>query len=472
MNARGVDVAAYQEDVVQRVQKYTGEGRQAQSNGVRQTNGPNSQAVENANGEFAIEMFPDGRKYVRADRQVISGNDPDVWKRQVYDYINSEIRNNRDVVVYAADGDELTISEDTAGKARFRNDVRLADGTTRPMTDGEFAAKLRAETHIDELAAVSVHGKNMVPDAKNHPFAKDGFNYRTAYFLDNDGAYYKLTISVGKNGSINTIYNVGKMKETDVPLSGSKAVAQRSTTVGSVSNSSISNPAENVNNEKWVPYYELTFQELVRAQIEGRYDNDTKMVLMETPETQTVENSEMELALGSDPMDADVDLEERMRHYANVPEYRPGMERNSAVAEDADVDEHYCAKEEGFDLPLFLSFLWIYDGGKCGDKHFVSGTFSDAVRARGEILIPNFRIANFPSRFDGGAYGVFHLQACSVSAYFRNCGIQLLAEPLGRICGINWDTHTQLRKTIPFCGDLQSQQDVCSRFRRGIYCVA
>jgi len=85
------------------------------------------------------------------------------------------------------------------------------------------STKLRAEAHIDELAEVSVRGKRNRPDFKNHQFAKDGFNYRTAYFLDEDGEYYKLTISVGKNGEVNTIYNVGKMKETDFPLSGSKA---------------------------------------------------------------------------------------------------------------------------------------------------------------------------------------------------------------------------------------------------------
>ena len=41
-----------------------------------------------------------------------------------------------------------------------------------------------------------------MPDYKNHSFAKDGFNYRTAYFEDVDGQYYKLTLSVGKNGEI------------------------------------------------------------------------------------------------------------------------------------------------------------------------------------------------------------------------------------------------------------------------------
>ncbi|MEG0785424.1 MAG: hypothetical protein RR389_08380, partial [Christensenella sp.] len=56
-------------------------------------------------------------------------------------------------------------------------------------------------------------GNENVPDYKNHQFAKDGFNYRVAYFEDADGQYYRATISVGKNGEINTIYNVGKMKK-------------------------------------------------------------------------------------------------------------------------------------------------------------------------------------------------------------------------------------------------------------------
>ncbi len=76
------------------------------------------------------------------------------------------------------------------------------------MTDTEFAAKLRAELHIDELGQVSRRWNKTVPDTKNHAFATDGFNYRTAYFLDNDGSYYKITMSVGKQGNINTIYNV------------------------------------------------------------------------------------------------------------------------------------------------------------------------------------------------------------------------------------------------------------------------
>ena len=169
-----------------------------------------------------------GRKIVKADRQVISGNDPNQWRTQIMDYINTTIRNGKDVQLTAADGDVLTITQDTAGKARFRNMVKQADGTLKPMTDAQFEAKLRAEAHIDELAQISTRGANgkLVPDTKNHPFAKNGWNYRTAYFEDQDGKKYRVTLSVGKTGNVNTVYNVGRMKESYSIAMGSKAEQQ------------------------------------------------------------------------------------------------------------------------------------------------------------------------------------------------------------------------------------------------------
>ena len=187
------------------------------------------------------------RRFVQADRQVLSGDDPKQWRKQVHHYINQMIRQGKDVVVYSQDGDALTITKDTAGKARFRNTVTTANGTVRPMTDEEFAVKLRAESHIDELAQVSKRGKTTVPDYKSHTFAKDGFNYRQAYFMDFDGTYYLLTISVGKNGSINTIYNVGKIKEAKYPLRGSKAVNPNGNTMGSASDTNIPQEDTGVN---------------------------------------------------------------------------------------------------------------------------------------------------------------------------------------------------------------------------------
>lgn len=181
----------------------------------------NSNNKLNTQNSYAIETNDKGYKYVRADRQVISGNNPEVWKKQAKNYIDEKIRNNKDVKVYAQDGTELTITRNTSGKATFRNEVRQADGTIRKLTDEEFASKLRAETHIDELGKISTHKNGPVADTKNHDFAKDGFTYRNAYFEDIDGQYYKITMSVGKNGDINTIYNVGKMQQAQKNRSNS-----------------------------------------------------------------------------------------------------------------------------------------------------------------------------------------------------------------------------------------------------------
>lgn len=153
------------------------------------------------------------RKYVRATRKVISGKDSFMWERQVENYINEEIRKGNDVSFLAEDGTILTITKDTAGKAKFRNEIIDKNGNKRRLNDNEFKAKLRAETHIDELAQVSKHKNGPIPDTKNHTFAKDGFVYRTAYFEDVDKQYYKITMSIGKNGIINTIYNIGKMQK-------------------------------------------------------------------------------------------------------------------------------------------------------------------------------------------------------------------------------------------------------------------
>ena len=163
---------------------------------------------------YSIETNEKGQQYVKAERQVIQGDDPEQWANDVEEYINKEIRKGRDVQFTAADGDVLTVTADTAGKAKFRNEIKMPSGMKRTMTDAEYEAKLRAESQIDELAQVSKRGKHTVPDYKNHSFAKDGFNYRTAYFEDVDGQYYRIVMSVGKNGSINTIYNVGKMTTT------------------------------------------------------------------------------------------------------------------------------------------------------------------------------------------------------------------------------------------------------------------
>ena len=79
---------------------------------------------EGATVKYAKRDAGNGRMYVEADREAIFGDDPSKWASQITNYINREIRKGKDVTVYGADGDLLTITRDTAGKARFRNEVR------------------------------------------------------------------------------------------------------------------------------------------------------------------------------------------------------------------------------------------------------------------------------------------------------------------------------------------------------------
>ena len=196
--------------------KNTGK-RSQQNNGTKETRGPPMD-------RYSLETLPDGKKYVRADRQVIFGNDPETWSEQLEAYINSKIRKGENVHLIAEDGDVLTITEDTAGKVSSR----YKDGRT--MSDEAFERKVSAGTHIDELAQVSVRGKKTVADADNKhgAMASAGWNYRTAYFLDFDGKYYRCTISVSISKNGNAVYNIGEMKERSFPtaqkaLSGSSA---------------------------------------------------------------------------------------------------------------------------------------------------------------------------------------------------------------------------------------------------------
>ncbi len=171
--------------------------------------------------KFSIETLPDGKKYVRADRQVIFGNDAESWSEQLERYINGKIRNGQDVVLIGADGDELRLTATSAGKL---SDNHTSDGRT--MSDTAYERKVNAATHIDELAQTSKRKGSIKPDTGNRhgDFASDGWMYRTAYFMDFDGKYYRVTISAAINSDGNTIYNIGQMKEEASPkVKGSRA---------------------------------------------------------------------------------------------------------------------------------------------------------------------------------------------------------------------------------------------------------
>lgn len=96
------------------------------------------------------------------------------------------------------------------------------------MSDEAYAAKLRAEGHVDELARISSRGKYTIPDrdGKHGEMASDGWNYRTAYFEDSNGDYYQLKISVANNGEKAVVYNVNQIKQMEKPRISSGAAVK------------------------------------------------------------------------------------------------------------------------------------------------------------------------------------------------------------------------------------------------------
>lgn len=207
-------------------------------------------AVESDGGKkYSIVYLDDGKTYVTASRNVISGNDVNQWRKQITNFFTALLEGNKSINIETVEGDTLTITKkETARKAR--DNFKQENGKPVRMSDNEFRVKLNAEAHIDEIAETARSSKNTgSADTKSHAFAKDGFTYRTAYFEDFNGDYYRVRLSIGNNGTVATVYNVGKMIK-DVPASakilavvGSKPLAVTS------SDNSISQDSRNVNRQ-------------------------------------------------------------------------------------------------------------------------------------------------------------------------------------------------------------------------------
>ena len=228
--------------------------------------------------QHSIMTTADGKKYVRADRQVIFGNDPAAWGEQVEDYINGKIRKGQNVQLTTEDGDTLTLTADTAGKARFRYNP---DGSR--MGNAQYETKLNAETHIDELAAVSTRG-NTKPDkgGRHGAFAERGWNYRTAYFQDFDGTYYRLRISVAQGADGNVVYNIGEIRKRDISIAPGSS-AKRGAQDGNASADSVAARAPSVKGKySLTPETKADNQSLKEAQLRVIQQSELWMVYVWT----------------------------------------------------------------------------------------------------------------------------------------------------------------------------------------------
>ena len=185
-----------------------------------------AQGRQTGETQHSIETLPDGKLYVKADRQVIHGEDSGQWLKQAERFINEKIRKGGDITVFSADGHALQITERSAYKLTDPHVQSIQKAGRAELTGEKLALKSRIAGHIDEVIGASRKFKNR-PDVNHvhqNDIGEDGFNYYAAYFEDNDGQYYRVVFSSAINGAVETAYSIGKTGERKHPASnGSSA---------------------------------------------------------------------------------------------------------------------------------------------------------------------------------------------------------------------------------------------------------
>ena len=183
--------------------------------------------AEDAGQSVEIRTLPDGKQYVKSDRQVIEGDDASAWSKQAEQFINEKIRNNADLRVFTKDGFAIDITERSAYKLSDPH-VQSIEKVARPMLDREaLKAKMQAAGHIDELAETARWSK-FAPDRNGkhvNDIGEDGFDTFTTYFEDSDGQYYRVRFTAGVNEDMDTAYSIGLMDKRNHPSSAGSSSA-------------------------------------------------------------------------------------------------------------------------------------------------------------------------------------------------------------------------------------------------------
>lgn len=165
--------------------------------------------------KYSIVALENGNVYVQASRKVVTGTTLKGMRKDITSFFNVLLEDAPSIDIPTINGDVLTITK-AQTEYKARDNYKIVGGQRIKMSDNEFAVKTNIESHIDEVAETSVEtGKK--DDRGNHSFARDGFMYRKAYFEDFDGRYYEITLSIGENDGVATVYNVGKIKESVLP---------------------------------------------------------------------------------------------------------------------------------------------------------------------------------------------------------------------------------------------------------------
>lgn len=230
-------------------QAQTAEGLLQQAFEAAAKNSKNA-ANESGKTRFEIKTLDDGRSYVKADRQVLDGDDPKKWGVQLQNYINSEIRKGNDIVLPTTDGQLVRLTERSAYKLSDNKSTDLKTHKKTPLSDEAYRLKETAAAHIDEIILTGEFSHNMEDIGGTHEndIGEDGFNSYVAYFEDRDGQYYRISFVSALNGNEETAYSIGNIQKRKKPTTGNGSSTRESGALngGRLSTDSISRNSENV----------------------------------------------------------------------------------------------------------------------------------------------------------------------------------------------------------------------------------
>lgn len=207
-------------------------------------------ATEGGKARFEIKTLDDGRSYVKADRQVLEGDDPKQWGVQLQNYINSEIRKGNDIVLPTTDGGLVRLTERSAYKLADDKSTDLKTHQKTQLSDEAYRLKETAASHIDEIILTGEFSHNMedIGGVHQNDIGEDGFNSYVSYFEDSDGQYYRVSFVSALNGNEETAYSIGNIQKRKKPTTGNGSSARESSALngGRLSERSVPQNGENV----------------------------------------------------------------------------------------------------------------------------------------------------------------------------------------------------------------------------------
>lgn len=231
-------------------QAQTAEGLLQQAFEAAAQNSKNA-ATEGGKAKFEIKTLGDGRSYVKADRQVLEGDDPKQWGVQLQNYINSEIRKGNDIVLPTTDGGLVRLTERSAYKLADNKSTDLKTHQKTQLSDEAYRLKETAASHIDEIILTGEFSHNMedIGGVHQNDIGEDGFNSYVSYFEDSDGQYYRVSFVSALNGNEETAYSIGNIQKRKKPTTGNGSSTRESGALngGRLSENSVLQNEGNVN---------------------------------------------------------------------------------------------------------------------------------------------------------------------------------------------------------------------------------